>query len=84
MRAIPVLIRKRIREPYEGSQLTRQIAQYSGFGLIAVRRVRQYFRERGTLEPRTQLCGCKTPLTEERKRRLEQMLSERPGATPAE
>jgi transposase len=49
-----------------------------------VRRVRQQFRERGALEPWTYLCGRKTLLTEGRKQRLHQLLSEQPDATLAE
>ena len=52
--------------------------------MAAVRRVRQQFRQRGTLEPRTHWCGRKTLLTAERKRRLQQMLAEQPHATLAE
>jgi transposase len=61
-----------------------EIAQFSGFCIAAVRRVRQQFGERGTLEPRTYLCGRKTLLSEERKQRLHQLLSEQPDATLAE
>ena len=52
--------------------------------MAAVRRVRQQFRQRRTLEPQTHLCGRKTLLTEERKQRLRQLLSEQPDATLAE
>ena len=84
MRAIPVPLRKRILELYEQGRNTREIAQFSGFCVAAVRRVRQQFRQRGTLEPRTDRCGRKTLLTEERKRRLRELLSEQPDATLAE
>ena len=84
MRAIPIPIRKRILELYERGRSTREIAQFSGFCIAAVRRVRQQFRERGTLEPRTHLCGRKTLLTEGRKQRLDQLLWEQPDATLAE
>ena len=84
MRAIPIPIRKRILEFYDRGRSTREIAQYSGFCVAAVRRVRQQFRERRTLEPQTHLCGRKTLLTEERKQRLQHLLSERPDATLAE
>jgi transposase len=84
MRAIPVVIRKRILQLYERGKSTREIAQFSGFCVAAVRRVRQQFRERGTLEPRTQLCGRKTLLTAERQQRLQQLLAEQPDATLAE
>ena len=84
MRAIGVPIRTRILELYEHGKSTREIAQYSGFCVAAVRRVRQQFRQRGTLEPRTHLCGRKTLLTAERKQRLRELLSEQPDATLAE
>jgi len=84
MRAIPIPLRKRILELYERGRSTREIAQFSGFCLAAVRRVRQQFRERRTLEPRTYLCGRKTLLTEGRKQRLHQLLAEQPAATLAE
>ena len=84
MRAIPIPIRKRMLELYDRGKSTREIAQFSGFCVAAVRRVRQQFRERRTLEPQTHLCGRKTLLTEERKQRLKDLLSEQPDATLAE
>ena len=84
MRAIPVPLGKRILELYDRGRSTREIAQFAGFCVAAVRRVRQQFRQRRTLEPRTHRCGRKTLLTEERERRLQQLLSEQPDATLAE
>ncbi len=84
MRAIPIPIRKRILQLYQRGKSTREIAQFSGFCVAAVRRVRQQFRQRGTLEPHTHLCGRKTLLTEERTQRLQQLLTEQPDATLAE
>jgi transposase len=84
MRAIPVPIRKRILHLYERGKSTREIAQFSGFCVAAVRRVRQQFGQRGTLEPQTHLCGRKSLLTAERKYRLQQFLSKQPDATLAE
>ena len=84
MRAIPVVLRKRILQLYERGKTTREISQFSGFCVAAVRRVRQQFRERRALEPRTHLCGRKTLLTEDRKKRLQQLLAEQPDATLAE
>ena len=84
MRAIPIPIRKRILELYDGGKSTREIAQFSGFCVAAVRRVRQLFRERRTLEPQTHFCGRKTLLTEDRKQRLKALLSEQPDTTLAE
>ena len=84
LRAIPIPIRKRILELYERGRSTREIAQFSGFCVAAVRRVRQQFRERRALEPQTHLGGRKTLLSEERKQRLRYLLSEQPDATLAE
>ena len=84
MRAIPIPIRKRILELYERGRSTREITQFAGFCVAAVRRVRQQFRVRRTLDPRTSLCGHKTLLTAERKQRLQQLLAAKPDATLAE
>ena len=84
MRAIPVALRKRILELYERGKSTREIAQFSGFCVAAVRRVRQQFGQRGTLEPQTHRCGRKTLLSEERKQRLRELLAAQPDATLAE
>jgi transposase len=84
MQAIPVALRKRIIELYEQGRSTQEIAQFAGFCVAAVRRVRQQFRQRGTLEPQTHRCGRKTLLTKERKRRLRELLTAQPDATLAE
>ena len=84
MTPIPVSIRQRILQLYERGKSTREIAQVFGFCVAAVRRVRQQFRQRGTLQPRTHRSGRRGLLTEERKQRLEKLLSERPDATLAE
>jgi transposase len=84
MRAIPIPIRRPILELYDRGRSAREIAQLSGFCVAAVRRVRQQFRLRATLEPWTHLCGRKTLLTEERKHRLHRPLSEQPDTTLAE
>ena len=84
MRAIAVPLRKRILELYEQGKSTREIAQFAGFCVAAVRRVRQQFRERRRLEPRTHQCGRKTLLTEARKQQLQELLSAQPDATLAE
>ena len=84
MTPIPVPVRRRILQLYERGKSTREIAQFFGFCVAAVRRVRQQFRQRGTLEPQTNRCGRKTLLTAERKQRLEELLSERSDATLVE
>jgi transposase len=84
MKAIPVPVRERILHLYDQGQSTREIAGSFGYCVAAVRRVRQHFKERGTLEPQTHRCGRKTLLTAARKARLEQLLARRPDATLAE
>lgn len=84
MRAIPLPVRRRILQLYERNKSTREIAEFSGYCVAAVRRVRQQFRQRGTLQPRTHLCGRRTLLTDERKQRLQRLLSKQPDATLAE
>ena len=84
MTPIPVPVRRRILQLYERGKSTREIAQFSGFCVAAVRRVRQQFRQRGTIEPHTHRSGRRTLLTAERKQRLETLLSEQPDATLAE
>lgn len=84
MTPIPVAVRRRIVQLYERGKSTREMAQWFGFCVAAVRRVRQQWHQRGTLEPRTHRSGRRTLLTAERKRRLEELLAEQPDATLAE
>jgi transposase len=70
MKAIPVAIRERILALYDQGRSTAEIAASFGYCVAAVRRVRQHFKERGTLEPQTHRCGRKTLLTQPRKERL--------------
>lgn len=84
MRSIPVPVRERILQLYEQGKSTREIADFSGFCVAAVRRVRQQFKARGTLKPQTHLCGRKTLLSAARKARLQKLVSRQPDATLAE
>ena len=84
MRAIPVAVRERIVQLYDKGKSTREIADVFGFCVAAVRRVRQQFKDRGTLQPQTHLCGRSTLLTDARKGRLQKLLAERPDTTLAE
>jgi transposase len=84
MRAIPGPIRERIIQLYEQGKSTLEIAEFSGFCVAAVRRVRQQFKARGTLEPQTHLCGRKTLLTRARRARLQRLVAKQPDATLAE
>jgi transposase len=84
MKAIPVAVRERIIYLYERGRRTQEIASSLGYCGAAVRRVRQHFKQRGTLEPQTHQCGRKTLLTAARRARLEALLEQRPDATLAE
>lgn len=84
MRAIALPIRQRIMELYAAGKSTVEIADFLGFCEAAVRRVRQQFKARGTLEPRTRRCGRKTLLTAGRIARLEALVAAQPDATLAE
>src|ERR1035437_9244567 len=84
MRAIPLPARQRIIQLYERGKSTYDIAEFFGFCVAAVRRVRQQFKARGTLEPQTHLCGRKTLLTARRKARLQKLVADQPEATLAE
>jgi len=84
MRSIPVTVRERILQLYDKGKSTREIADAFGFCVAAVRRVRQQFKDRGTLQPQTHLCGRNTLLTEVRKERLQKLLDKQPDATLAE
>jgi len=84
MKAIPVPVRERIIQLYKQGNSTVEIAALSGFCVAAARRVRQRFRERGTLQPQTHLCGRKTRLSPQRRARLQKLVERRPEATLAE
>ena len=81
MEAIPVSVRKRIIALYEQGKSTEQIASALGYCVAAVRRVRQHFRERGTLVPQTHLCGAKGQFTAERQTRVRELVAQKPDAT---
>ena len=84
MKAIPMAMRERILKLYEQGKSSVEIAEFSGFCVAAVCRVRQQFKERGTVKPQTHLCGRKTLLTAERKARLQKLVDAQPDATLAE
>ncbi len=63
MRAIPLGLRQHIMELYNQGRTTREIAVSLEFCVAAVRRVRQQYQERGTLQPQTFRCGRKTLFT---------------------
>ena len=84
MRAIPVPVRERILKLYDDGETTAEIAELLGYCVAAVRRVRQQFQARGTLQPQTHLCGRKALLTKRRQTRLHKLVAARPDATLAE
>ena len=84
MKAIPVAVRERILKLYDQGKVTAEIAASFGYCVAAVRRVRQHFKARGTLEPQTHRCGRKSLLTEPRQERLLRLLTRQPDATLAE
>ena len=84
MKAIPVPVRERILHLYDQGQGTGDIAASLGYCVAAVRRVRQHFKARGTLEPQTHRCGRKTLLTARRRERLQTLVAQQPDATLAE
>ena len=84
MKAIPVPVRERILKLYDQGQSTADIAGSFGYCVAAVRRVRQHFKARGTLEPQTHRCGRKTLLTTRRREHLQELVARHPDATLAE
>jgi len=84
MKAIPVPVRERILHLYKQGRSTAEIAASFGYCVAAVRRVRQQFKDRGTLTPQTHRCGRKTLLTDRRRERLQMLVAQRPDATLAE
>jgi transposase len=84
MEAIPISTRKRIIGLYEQGESTEEIAEFFGYCVAATRRVRQHFRERGTLEPQTHRCGRKGNFSQELQQRLRDCVQRKPDATLAE
>jgi len=84
MRAIPLATRERIIQLYDQGKSTRDLSEFFGFCVAAVRRIRQQFKERGTLQPQTHLCGRRTLLTAARRARLQKLVADQPDATLAE
>jgi transposase len=84
MEPIPVRTRERIMALYDEGEQTSEIAERLGYCPAAVRRVKQYLRERGTLEPLAGTPGPKGKLTEDVKGRLRGLVGARPDATLAE
>ena len=75
------MVRKRIVELYAPEYSTSEIAEVFGVCESGVRRVRQHFRERGTLEPLPRTCGRKPMMSAEVERRIREHIAARPDAT---
>lgn len=84
MEPIPVRTRERIITLYDEGEQTGEIAEQVGYCPAAVRRIRQHFRQRGTVQPMTYRCGAKGKLTEAVKQRLRELVQQKPDATLAE
>ena len=84
VKAIPIPVRERILYLYDQGRKTKEIASSLGYCVAAIRRVRQHFKLRGTLQPETYKCGRKSELTARRKSRLQALLALHPDATLAE
>jgi len=86
MEAYPLRLRKRIIELYEQGKQTGQIAQMLGTCKSGTRRVRQYLRERETLQPLPLKgkTGPKSGLTDQRQRLLRELVAHDPDATREE
>ena len=84
MEAIPVPTRERIIKLYEQNETTEEIADRLGYCVAAVRRVRQHFQERGTLQPQTHRSGRKGKFTNERQQQLRELIAAKPDATLVE
>lgn len=86
MEAYPLMVRRRIIELTEQQKLpTRQIASIFGICKSGVRRVKQVYRELGTLRrPRHGKPGRKPTLTAELEQRLREHVAAQPDATRQE
>ena len=77
-------IRKRIIELYALGKPTKYIAELFGVCRSGVRRVRQHFRQRGTLDPLPRNPGREPGLGEADRQRLAALVVATPDATLAE
>jgi transposase len=81
MEPLPVRMRERVVAMYAEGKSTKQIAEAMGTCRSGTRRIRQYLRERGTLEPRKGRTGYAGGLTTEVERRLRDLVAAEPGVT---
>jgi transposase len=78
------MVRSRIIELYEQDYSTSEIAEVFGVCESGVRRVRQHYRERGTLDPLPRTCGRRPILTAEVERQIRDHIAAHPDATREE
>jgi transposase len=81
MEPLPMRMRERIVALYAEGKSTRQIAELMGTCRSGTRRIRQYLRERGTLEPKKGKTGYASGLTPEVAGRLRELVAAEPGLT---
>ena len=81
MEPLPGLVRRRIVELYAREKSTKEIAELFGVSRSGTRRVRQYLRERGTLEPLPRHPGRKPKLTDELSERIRAHVAAHADAT---
>jgi len=81
MEPIPLRMRERIVALYEQNKRTKEIAELMGTCRSGTRRIRQYQRERGTLEPKKGKTGYASGLTPEIEQRLRELVAAEPGVT---
>lgn len=81
MEPIPVRMRERIVALYEQNKATKEIAGLMGTCRSGTRRIRQYLRERGTLEPKKGRTGYASGLTPQVGQRLRELVAAEPGVT---
>ena len=81
MARYPMMVRRRIVELYEQDYPTLEIAKVFGVCTSGVRRTRQHFRQRGTLEPLPRTCGRRPMLTADVERRVRDHVAAHPDAT---
>lgn len=84
MARYPEMVRRRIIELYQQNYSTNEIAEVFGVCESGVRRVRQHYRERGTLDRLPRTCGRKPILTSDLEQQVRDHIAARPDATREE
>jgi transposase len=81
MEATTLRIRQRIIELDREGKKTHEIAKLFGLCRSGVRRIKQHFRERKTLDPLPRNAGAKGKFTDELKTKLADLVGHKPDAT---